>query len=645
MSHTVDTQGVQPNDFDFGYTEETADQPIYATLQTLQPVDTVGETETTRISANDQYYSRDTKAVTHSQMASVVTQGITAGQYLAQESWAYYIQEDVKPDMVHEFTARQTTNLQSVTADVGVVASMVPSNTATCTPVQWLLTNFESAQGVSIPRSTLYTYYLHHCDENKLKPLPASSLGKIINKVFLCLGTRRLGRRGKSRYHYLGIRVIPGSAVSKLAEVHNLAVCQEPSQEHCKFLSCSGDTESGTLKITDKHEKNTDNSIGCHLSNSLKQDPDQHLSLGNVPGAIHDFPYIEYPPGFFPPENCTLEDLDTFRRIYREHCMVILDAVVNLKFQTAESLWIEFWGSQDNNNGDEYDEKKYLLKTKLYLLCKCKPVQQFIQRVDCLFHQILVDVLIPDVLMPNSSSVIEAIRNFANGLESCLNRAMANCPDEIIHIKISAASTLAQTLRRYSSLQHLAQTVRPVLQNSLLIRQMMVDLNNVDFRSIQDQASWVCQCDVAMVQQLEVVFKSILHRQTSLEQWAAWLNNVVSQMLKQFEGKPNFVKAAKQFLLKWSFYSSLVIRDLTLRSVVSFGYFHSIRLLYDEYMLFVIEHKVAQATGETPIAVMGWKYNDNPNNVDDFIQPGSRNEVRFFNAGREMASRNLSSWN
>lgn len=48
----------------------------------------------------------------------------------------------------------------------------------------------------------------------------------------------------------------------------------------------------------------------------------------------------------------------------------------------------------------------------------------------------------------------------------------------------------------------------------------------------------------------------------------------------------------------------MVIRDLTLRSAASFGSFHLIRLLYDEYMFFLIEHKVAKATEKTPIAVM-----------------------------------------
>lgn len=242
----------------------------------------------------------------------------------------------------------------------------------------------------------------------------------------------------------------------------------------------------------------------------------------------------------------------------------------------------------------------------------------------------------------------------------------------------------------------------------------------------QEQASWVCRCEDRVVQRLEQDFKVTLQQQNSLEQWAAWLDGVVSQVLKPYQGSAGFPKAAKLFLLKWSFYrcatpglyptrkgqrpllkgrdpekaplpqrgwdgrgprllgeagprggpasggglrcpfvkaevmlalngvrvlrshwctsqgsqsrvgpgfpelggisvgswgstgragpkglfsatvpSSMVIRDLTLRSAASFGSFHLIRLLYDEYMYYLIEHRVAQAKGETPIAVMG----------------------------------------
>lgn len=57
-----------------------------------------------------------------------------------------------------------------------------------------------------------------------------------------------------------------------------------------------------------------------------------------------------------------------------------------------------------------------------------------------------------------------------------------------------------------------------------------------------------------MVQRLEQDFKVTLQQQNSLEQWAAWLDGVVSQVLKPYQGSTGFPKAAKLFLLKWSFY-------------------------------------------------------------------------------------------
>jgi regulatory factor X 1/2/3 len=660
MSHTVAAQRVQPTYLKNEYAEGTADQTIDADSHTLQPMDKVRETRAMSFSVCQQKYYRNNSVFTYSQMKSNSTQRTSACHLFAQDTGAYFIQQDVDPDAVHTHTATRTASLQRVTADVGGVAYVGPGNTTTkpssldgggypnlslatstsMSPVEWLLQNFEFAQDMSLPRSTMYNLYLRYCNENKLKPLTAALLGKVINNVFVCLRTRRIGKRGNNEYHYYGIRVIPGSAVSQLAEDENLTVCQKPAQKHCKFLPCSG----GTLKVENEYEQNTNNSIACHHSNSLPKDPHQHLHLGDVKGRIPDFPYIEYPPVFHPPGYCTLEDLDTFCRIYREHCAAVLDAVVNLKFQTVESLWREFWRSQDESNGDKCDEK-YLSKTKLYLLCKWGPVQQFVRRVDCVYHQIVVDALIPDVLMPIPISVIQAIRNFADELESCLKRAMTKCPEEMLHIKVSAVSALAQKLRRYSSLNHLAEAARPVLQNSSMTYQMLVDLDQVDFRNIQDQASWICQCGDSMAQ-LEIDFKNMLYEQNSLEQWAAWLKGVVSQVLKPYEGKPNFAKAARQFLLKWSFCTSLVIRDLTLRRAASFGYFQAIRLFYDEYMIFIIEHKVALETGDS-IAVIGEKFNSNPSNVSNFIQPGPSNEGFSLtvgvpvNVGRKMAPTTL----
>ncbi|XP_071456705.1 transcription factor RFX3 isoform X1 [Marmota flaviventris] len=317
------------------------------------------------------------------------------------------------------------------------------------------------------------------------------------------------------------------------------------------------------------------------------------------------------------PDGTTFEDIKSLQSLYREHCEAILDVVVNLQFSLIEKLWQTFWryspstptdGTTITESSNLSEIESRLPKAKLITLCKHESILKWMCNCDHGMYQALVEILIPDVLRPIPSALTQAIRNFAKSLEGWLSNAMNNIPQRMIQTKVAAVSAFAQTLRRYTSLNHLAQAARAVLQNTSQINQMLNDLNRVDFANVQEQASWVCQCDDNMVQRLETDFKMTLQQQSTLEQWAAWLDNVMMQALKPYEGRPSFPKAARQFLLKWSFYSSMVIRDLTLRSAASFGSFHLIRLLYDEYMFYLVEHRVAQATGETPIAVMGETY-------------------------------------
>jgi hypothetical protein len=57
---------------------------------------------------------------------------------------------------------------------------------------------------------------------------------------------------------------------------------------------------------------------------------------------------------------------------------------------------------------------------------------------------------------------------------------------------------------------------------------MLDDLNAVNFRSIQEQASWVCHCDDSKVQLLEAHFKKSLYQQNPLDLLAAWLKVVAA---------------------------------------------------------------------------------------------------------------------
>ncbi|XP_067416697.1 MHC class II regulatory factor RFX1 isoform X3 [Emydura macquarii macquarii] len=479
------------------------------------------------------------------------------------------------------------------------------SHTTRASPatVQWLLENYETAEGVSLPRSTLYCHYLLHCQEQKLEPVNAASFGKLIRSVFMGLRTRRLGTRGNSKYHYYGLRIKANSPLLRLMEdQQHLAMRQQPFSQKQR------------LKPIQKMEGMTNGvAVGQQPGSGLSDisaQVQQYQQFLDASRTLSEFSEIDLQ-GKPLPDGIGAEDVKAFQVLYREHCEAIVDVMINLQFTLVETLWKTFWRYNLNQPSEAtpiavHDEaEKRLPKNCLVILSKYEPVLKWTKDCDNILYQGLVEILIPDVLRPIPSALTQAIRNFAKSLESWLTNAMMNIPEEMVRVKVAAASAFAQTLRRYTSLNHLAQAARAVLQNTAQINQMLSDLNRVDFANVQEQASWVCRCEDRVVQRLEQDFKLTLQQQNSLEQWAVWLDGVVTQVLKPHQGSSSFPKAAKLFLLKWSFYSSMVIRDLTLRSAASFGSFHLIRLLYDEYMYYLIEHRVAQAKGETPIAVMG----------------------------------------
>ncbi|XP_068021183.1 DNA-binding protein RFX2 isoform X3 [Melanerpes formicivorus] len=479
------------------------------------------------------------------------------------------------------------------------------SHTSRSSPatLQWLLDNYETAEGVSLPRSSLYNHYLRHCQEHKLDPVNAASFGKLIRSVFMGLRTRRLGTRGNSKYHYYGIRLKPESPLNRLQEdTQYMAMRQQPIHQKQRYRPAQ--------KMDGVAESGSNSNLHTTPEQSVAAQSQHHQQFIDVTHVFPEFPAPDLG-NVLVQEGVTMNDVKALQLLYRRHCEATLDVVMNLQFHYIEKLWQSFWNpktpSSDGSAALPASEEHEgtLPKDKLIALCKYEPILKWMRSCDHILYQALVEILIPDVLRPVPSTLTQAIRNFAKSLEGWLMNAMSEFPPQVVQIKVGVVSAFAQTLRRYTSLNHLAQAARAVLQNTSQINQMLSDLNRVDFANVQEQASWVCQCEEGMVQKLEQDFKLTLQQQSSLDQWASWLDNVVTQVLKHHEGSPSFPKAARQFLLKWSFYSSMVIRDLTLRSAASFGSFHLIRLLYDEYMFYLVEHRVARATGETPIAVMG----------------------------------------
>lgn len=537
--------------------------------------------------------------------------------------------------------------------------------------VKWLLDNYESAEGVSLPRSALYTHYNEHCQENQIEPVNAASFGKLIRSVFIGLRTRRLGTRGNSKYHYYGIRIKPGSTLAKNVD----QICNNNSSS--SNLSHSNQPPIKKPKSSNSFKANSNNSSNCVValgsdstvanntgSQSATQPPPPPPGSALSAATIEELKiYLGDPTTLLQsvwPDVPTISSNDSdspnallnrFAFCYRRHYEQVINAIGNLQFNQVEQLWTDFWQSTNCN------DKEALSLGQLHQLTipnlpaedsgedeSFNSLANWIVQTDyTLYNSLITSLLLPNLLKPIPQQLTQQIRNFAKNMVNWMKQSLAGFDATFVQLKCSAVSAFSHTLRRYTSLNHLSSAARSVLQNYMQVQQMISDLGKVDFRNLQEQANWGCDCEDAIVDQIENSFKSLLQEPQPSEKWPIWCEQIMELclqvmlavfltgflaifcvcflavlghlfhvqtlttrfLLSTLKLQDNHEKSyCRKFYFIWKMYTSLVMRDLTLRSASSFGSFHLIHLLFDEYIFYLIEHRVAKASNKTSLQIL-----------------------------------------
>ncbi|OQV25959.1 MHC class II regulatory factor RFX1 [Hypsibius exemplaris] len=483
-------------------------------------------------------------------------------------------------------------NLSSV--ETSQIAVTIRANPRT---VEWLMDNFELAEGMTMPRSTVFHHYVRHCRRIGIEQMNQATFGKVIRSVFPAIRSRRLGTRGQSRYHYYGLRI---NLKSPLLAGHSL--------EEGALRSKPG-TNKRRKSVMVEAAKSAVSSTSSIEDNLFEQQTSQTVAASALQLSGHEFDHLGADHAAVPerlfsgPEWGRIDrllstnsvyplgspDLCMFRDAYRRHCQAVLEAVLALRFSAIEGLWSVFWRARYDE-----EEEKALPFAKFYPVISCTAMQDHIIEIDVEFFGSLTTILIPDVLRPIPSSLTQVIRNFAKSMEGWVRESMVKMPKRLVHHKLLAANALAHALKRNTSLNHLAQAARTVLTNPAQTSTMLADLSRLDICSIHEQGSLMCPCEFPAMKRFADEFKLLLADSNICERWPAWIDKVVDFAMGAVAHHTSMGSVSQEFCQKWSYFSSLAIRDLTLRSAVSFGSFHLIRLLFDEYVVYALEKRTAK---------------------------------------------------
>ncbi|XP_011610172.2 DNA-binding protein RFX6 [Takifugu rubripes] len=413
--------------------------------------------------------------------------------------------------------------------------------------LQWLEENYIVCEGVCLPRCILYAHYLDFCRKENLEPACAATFGKTIRQKFPLLTTRRLGTRGHSKYHYYGIGI------------------KESSAYYHSVYSGKGLTRFSGSKLKNEGGFTRKYSLSSKTGTLLPDFPNaQHLLLqGNI----------------------SRDKVETLIMMYKTHCQCILDNAINVNFEEIQNFLLHFWQGMP-------DHLLPLLENPVIvdIFCVC----------DSILYKVLTDVLIPATMQEMPESLLADIRSFAKHWEHWLASSLENLPECLAAKKLPIARHFVSSLKRQTSFLHLAQIARPALFDQAVVTGMVSDIDSIDLGSISSQpllsmnANGESDPDIYSEYDSITVFqelKELLRKNATVESFIEWLDSVLEhKVIKPGKQSGRSVKKrAQDFLLRWSFFGARVMHNLTLNNASSFGSFHLIRMLLDEYILLALE--------------------------------------------------------
>lgn len=522
----------------------------------------------------------------------------------------------------------------------------------------WLNDNYKACEGVSIPRSDLYDHYCEYCRRNNMSHVNSASFGKLIRTVFPNLKTRRLGTRGKSKYHYCGLKIrlncVDSSYIPATIREKSQSAPPSPNRISSDFFGKSSSSETGSIdsrqdfsngndkaygsnsyedyidimgdagdtpinreskmlfkpntnireleiKIENKHNSSVSN-MDSHLNTPLTPSADSAdasliSSFSNTPLNSHDFITPNSSPltPVLNSNNQEPQNAKSFLAKCKTHNIEVAKLVEEREFSSIENCLKDFWTNMSKLSLDERIKQDSVIETAL--------------KYDAVLYDTILKTLVPNIMQPIPLDRINDISDFSDSYIEWLEDALIDLPEEISNDKIHIANIFTEQLSRHTSLNKLVQIAGATLNDPKQRKQLLSDWEKIRFRNITEQVSWVSGSLSYEGKALRNIFdeiKYMLNIGAGMDSWINWLDALIERFVDVDLDLNHYTRQARAFLLKWEFYGSMAARDLTIRNSDSFGSFHVVRQMFGEYLFYIIEKRIS----------LGYLYEENHLKMD-----------------------------
>lgn len=423
-----------------------------------------------------------------------------------------------------------------------------------------------------------------------MQPVNSACFGKVIRNIFPNLKTRRLGTRGQSKYHYDGLRLKPTS-------VYNNYIYDE--NEWNNASAC--DNKNLIQKVSKKRKQ---------MEEQYQQEGQQQKAPLELPNknasSLPPFPSADTIQGG---DDDLKEKTKTFLIMYRAHCQRILQTTLTANFQEIQVLLNHFWQG---------------LPSHVAKLLSHQSVVDLVGECDRILYNALANILVPETMQPLPMSLIDAIQVFAKDLITWLKDALYFLPQELQTLKLSVAEHFSKLLSRLASLSQLAPAARTVLHSNEAVTQLIQDIQKIDYNEILKQVLWLkplTSDDISdtdnsdtkttseenksssnLTDLFYVEFVNLLKQNSSFDGYTNWISSLIKRCVLEpsEQDEEAFDRLSKDFLQYWSFLTTKIVKDLTLKSAPSFCSFHIIQMFFDGYIYHIIQRYADDDGYEAP---------------------------------------------
>ncbi|KAK5166747.1 hypothetical protein LTR04_000491, partial [Oleoguttula sp. CCFEE 6159] len=348
----------------------------------------------------------------------------------------------------------------------------------------WLKAVCKSAK-TSVPRNRVYSHYADRCATERVVPLNPASFGKLVRVIFPGIQTRRLGVRGESKYHYVGLEL--GDEMAETNGLERRRSSQSAERQGTRHASLSTQIDFNTIPrlpadtaVFPTHDQSFQTrpaplfQTGPPSQGGLFADPNEPGIDSNGDGptmyeqclkfpSTNESPFRENDPIVLPdihryvPPKTDIDVADALTALYRTHCTSLIDCIRFCKEKQFFRLFTSFHGT---------------LTVPVQKLLAHPNIPSWIRECDWLMYQKMVRFVSQLTLQAAPPVVITILNNIANNLLGHIKKTFQSQPTHVLQAKLEPATIFASLLHRMIRVNAAAHAAANLLTNDQVRDQM-----------------------------------------------------------------------------------------------------------------------------------------------------------------------------